>query len=140
MPERPAPWDSMSVREGRDIDRYGDRDLEAHRASEAREKWTISGEPATRKPDVLRLWLEAEVARSGYTLEEALATVRRGRPSANERPRYDALALGVVYLRRRGAKLAAIGEAIGKGPQTVANLEARGRELTTTNHDSLLGY
>lgn len=66
-----------------------------------------------------------------WRLDELVSTVKRGRLTAEERERYDALAVVVVQLRERGAHLEAIGDALGKGSTTVRNLEARGRVLTS---------
>jgi hypothetical protein len=82
--------------------------------------------PESRSAAAIRLYLEADARAAGYMLDEQIATVRQGRPAHASRPMYDALALSVARLRARGARLEAIGEAIGKGAQTVANLAARG--------------
>jgi hypothetical protein len=129
--------DHYTIRRGKDLNDYSDRqDFEMVKQDRAwkreREKllktlprWI----PLQRRPEALRLWLEADLALSGHTLEGALATIKRGRLLDVGRPRRDALACGIALLRDRGVKLKSIGETIGRGPQTVANLEARGREL-----------
>jgi hypothetical protein len=143
----------MSVRERRDIVRYQGHDynpdhnfdqsldFEQHRAAAEREhRITASDirayarELKTRhrrmmNSEALRLWLEAEITSAGFTFDDVLATVKRGRLSVAERPLYDALAAGVARLRQKGATLEAIGGVIGKGPETVARLGARGDEL-----------
>lgn len=82
------------------------------------------------RPEVLRLWLDAELGLSGFTLNAALATVKGGRPAHATRGMNDALSRAVASLRDRGITRAKIGLALGgKGDQTVANLEARGRAL-----------
>jgi hypothetical protein len=121
-----------TVKEGRDVARYYHDDLENDRVARAREVWRTSGEHVSRRPDALRVWIENEVALAGYTLNAVIATVRRGRLPADDRPRYDALASSVMRLRDKGVTLDVIGEAIGKGRQSVANLEARGREIEET--------
>jgi hypothetical protein len=143
MNDERTHWsDRMSVREGRDIARYIGRD-EYGRAESLD---TLGDEPTEAETnaylrelkarfrrmtnsEALRLWFEAELTPSECTLERALATVKRGRLSATDRPRYDALAVGVARLRRWGITLEAIGEAVGRGARTVANLETRGRQL-----------
>jgi hypothetical protein len=52
-------------------------------------------------PEMLRLFLEGEASAFGYTLEELLATIKRGRISEKNRPRYDMLASIVASLRHR---------------------------------------
>jgi hypothetical protein len=151
MSEERGHWsDHMSVREGRDIARYHGRDEHGHPESfdtlgprdptEAEMHDYFRELKARRRrmlnPDALRLWLEADLSASGYTFEGTLATVKRGRLSAVERPRYNALALRVAQLRDRGARLEVIGQTIGKGARTVANLEARGRDLMKAQAES----
>jgi hypothetical protein len=128
--------DHWTIRRGKDLNDYSDRQdfemVKQDRAGEREAKQVVEQFPpipALKRPEALRLWLEQDLALSDYTLENALATIKRGRPAADERPRRDALARGVVVLRDKGATLEIIGEAIGRGAQTVANLEARGREL-----------
>jgi hypothetical protein len=128
--------DHYTVRRGKDLNDYSDRDdfemVKQDRAGEREAKQMVEQFPpipARKRSEALRLWLEQDLALSDYTLEDALATIKRGRLATDERPRRDALARGVVVLRDKGATLEIIGEAIGRGPQTVANLEARGREL-----------
>jgi hypothetical protein len=128
--------DHWTLRRAKDLNYYSDRQdfemVKDDRRREREKKQLLAAFPpipARRRPETLRVWLEADLALSGYTLEEALATIRRGRLSDADRPRRDALARGIALLREKGAKLEVIGEAIGRGAQTVANLEARGREM-----------
>jgi hypothetical protein len=128
--------DHWTIRRGKDLNDYSDRDdfemVKNDRRWEHEKKQFLAAfppTPAQRRPETLRAWLEADLALSGYTLEEALATIKRGRLSDADHPRRDALARGVALLRGKGATLEIIGEAIGRGAQTVANLETRGRAL-----------
>jgi hypothetical protein len=128
--------DHWTIRRGKDLNDYNDRQdfemVKNDRAGKREAKQVVEKfppTPARRRPETLRLWLEQDLALSDYKLGDALATIKRGRLAADERPRRDALARGVVTLRDKGATLETIGEAIGRGPQTVANLEARGRDL-----------
>jgi hypothetical protein len=73
--------------------------------------------------------LEALAQASGYTLAERVAPFPRGKPSAEIRARYDALAVVVSVARSRGAGLNAIGKVIGRPKQRVAELANRGAEL-----------
>jgi hypothetical protein len=128
--------DHWTIRRRKDLNDYGDRQdfemVKDDRRWEREKKQFLAAfppSPAQRRPETLRVWLEADLALSGYTLEETLGTIKRGRVAYKDRPLRDALAYGVVVLRDKGATLEIIGEAIGRGPQTVANLEVRGREL-----------
>jgi hypothetical protein len=142
-------WDGMHVVEGRDIARSFDLDLEGERAeqertrrAEERESLRAAAEAKARgrwrpRAQAIRLFLEGGVNLYGFTLEEALSAVRRGGPVTNaDRRRYDVLACEVYALRSRSRPwfaitLRDIGAVLGKGPQTISNLEARGRELST---------
>jgi hypothetical protein len=128
--------DHWTIRRGKDLNDYSDRQdfemVKDDRNRECEKKQLLAAFPAIpaeRRPETLRVWLGADLVLSGYTLEEALATIKQGRISAVNRPCHDALARSVALLREKGATLEIIGEAIGRGPQTVANLEVRGREL-----------
>jgi hypothetical protein len=144
MSDEREHWsDHMGAREGRDIVRYYGRDeygrpesfdtLDDYDPTE-NDVNTYLRELKARfrrksNPEALRIWFEAYLASSEYTLDGALATITRGRLSTIDRPRYDALAVGVARLRQGGVTLEAIGRAVAKGARTVANLEARGCEL-----------
>jgi hypothetical protein len=136
---------SFSIKEGRQIDRYPDSGYEGERAAEERRRKAsereflrVARDGPLRQPEVIRLWLEADVMLAGFSLADVLTIVKRGRMPADARARYDALALGVARLREKGAKLTTIGEAIGKGPQTVSNLEARGLDLLEARERELI--
>jgi hypothetical protein len=99
----------------------------------------------------MRAFLSAVATLEGYALDDLLSAIKPGRQTEEQKHRYDVLARAVADMRRghrrigrsydgtsravtkwngKRPSLELIGEALGgKGAQTVANLEARGREL-----------
>lgn len=75
----------------------------------------------------IRTVLTAAAAESGYTVDEILTPTPRGRLNADENNRRSALADIVASLRKRGAKLEAIGAVIGRSKARVHELAASGK-------------
>jgi len=90
-------------------------------------------DPKTITPEALRFLIGADLESQGFTLEDALTGVRRGRPTDASRPSRDALSIAVALLRDHGVTLVKIGKALDKSFQTVAHLETYGRELRNSN-------
>ena len=74
-----------------------------------------------------RAALDAVVLETGYTVSELLAPTPRGRLVADERARRAVLADVVASLRKRGAKLEAIGAVIGRSKPRVLELARAGK-------------
>ena len=73
--------------------------------------------------------LDAIAGELGLDREVLVAPFARGRPSPAETARRDALAVVVYRLRREGARLDAIGRAVGIPKQRVSELAQRGASL-----------
>jgi hypothetical protein len=118
---------------------FGGGDFERERVAAEREEGVeklhlsptqrrLLRERSSRRLEEIRTWLEGEAREAGHTLDELLATVTRGPIAANERSRYDCLALRVARMRT-AVTLEVIGMVIGKNRQTVLRLETRGRAI-----------
>jgi hypothetical protein len=113
--EEPRFWSVEDLsREGQDPDRRQER--------------------VKRNSEVYRLFIEAELAKDGYTLEEVL-TPTRGRPTPERKRQREALARIVHHLLRRLSfppTLEEIGEALGGTwvhPEVIRRLGQIGRAL-----------
>jgi hypothetical protein len=86
-------------------------------------------------PELLRGLLEADLEAKGITLEDALATMKRGRIAAQDRPIHDLLARHVARLHERGAELTTLARAIGKDRRSVEQLVVQG-QAPCRRHDA----